>query len=236
MRQSEQIGRYRTALEYLWGAGFLYPCDCTRRDIQTAATAPQEGSPLFGPDGLVYPQTCRKKMTRGQSLEGQKSISQGLAIRLDLQRALTFSGGFKLPIQGPSGEISVGAAFTETGCGPNGESGRIEFTMQEIVGSIGDIVLSRRGMGTSYHLAVVLDDAAQGVTHVVRGQDLFEATKIHVVLQQLLGLPTPIYHHHTLIRDGAGKRLAKRDDARAIAKYRAEGSTRKDIRKLVGLD
>ena len=90
-------------------------------------------------------------------------------------------------------------------------------------------------MATSYHLSVTVDDAAQGVTHVVRGQDLFEATKIHVLLQQLLGLPLPLYHHHRLIRDDAGKRLAKRDDARAIATYRAEGATPQDIRRMVGL-
>jgi glutamyl-Q tRNA(Asp) synthetase len=91
-------------------------------------------------------------------------------------------------------------------------------------------------MGTSYHLAVVLDDAAQGVDLVVRGQDLFEATAIHVVLQRLLGLPVPDYHHHRLIRDEAGKRLAKRDDARALAKYRAEGASPEDIRRMVGLE
>ena len=87
----------------------------------------------------------------------------------------------------------------------------------------------------SYHLSVVLDDAAQNITHVVRGQDLFEATQIHVLLQALLDLPTPRYHHHKLIRDDAGKRLAKRDDARAIAKYRADGLAPADIRALVGL-
>jgi glutamyl-Q tRNA(Asp) synthetase len=90
-------------------------------------------------------------------------------------------------------------------------------------------------MGSSYHLSVVVDDADQGITHVIRGQDLFEATAIHVVLQSLLDLPTPIYHHHRLIRDDTGKRLAKRDDARAIARYRAEGCTPADIRAMVGL-
>ncbi len=90
-------------------------------------------------------------------------------------------------------------------------------------------------MGTSYHLSVVLDDAAQGVTQVVRGEDLFDATAIHVLLQQLLDLPTPAYHHHTLIRDDQGKRLAKRDDARALAKYRADGASPADIRAMVGL-
>jgi glutamyl-Q tRNA(Asp) synthetase len=90
-------------------------------------------------------------------------------------------------------------------------------------------------MGTSYHLSVVVDDAAQTVTHVVRGADLFEATPIHVLLQALLRLPHPAYHHHRLIRDDAGKRLAKRDDARALAKYRADGATPADIRAMVGL-
>ena len=90
-------------------------------------------------------------------------------------------------------------------------------------------------MATSYHLSVVVDDAAQGITHVTRGEDLFEATKIHVVMQGLLGLPTPTYHHHMLIRDAAGKRLAKRDDARALHKYRAEGASPADIRRMVGL-
>ncbi|MGJ8611095.1 MAG: glutamate--tRNA ligase family protein, partial [Octadecabacter sp.] len=87
----------------------------------------------------------------------------------------------------------------------------------------------------SYHLSVVLDDAEQGISHVVRGQDLFEATKIHVILQRLLGLSTPTYHHHALIRDENGKRLAKRDDARAISKYRADGASPDDIRSMVGL-
>jgi glutamyl-Q tRNA(Asp) synthetase len=104
-----------------------------------------------------------------------------------------------------------------------------------MVTKVGDIALSRRDIGTSYHLSVVVDDAAQGVTDVIRGEDLLEATAIHVVLQRLLGLPTPIYHHHRLIRDDQGKRLAKRDDARALSKYRAEGATPADIRRMVGL-
>lgn len=95
-------------------------------------------------------------------------------------------------------------------------------------------MLARRGFGTSYHLAVVVDDAAQGVTEVVRGADLFEATAIHVLLQRLLGLPVPDFHHHRLIRDAAGKRLAKRDDSKALGKYRAEGLSPAEVRALVG--
>jgi glutamyl-Q tRNA(Asp) synthetase len=114
-------------------------------------------------------------------------------------------------------------------------AGTITTTAEQVAANVGDIVLSRKDFLGSYHLSVVLDDAAQNITHVVRGQDLFEATQIHVLLQALLDLPTPRYHHHKLIRDDAGKRLAKRDDARAIAKYRADGLAPADIRALVGL-
>ena len=105
----------------------------------------------------------------------------------------------------------------------------------DMIRRVGDVVLARKAMGTSYHLSVVVDDAAQGVTEVVRGADLEEATPIHVLLQHLLGFSVPTYHHHRLIRDQNGKRLAKRDDARAIATYRAEGVTPQDMRALVGL-
>ena len=106
----------------------------------------------------------------------------------------------------------------------------METSARDYVHGIGDIILARRDFGTSYHLAVVLDDAAQGITLVTRGEDLREATRIHRLLQHLLDLPVPDYLHHRLIRDAAGKRLAKRDDARALAKYRAEGATPADIR------
>ncbi|PCH93300.1 MAG: hypothetical protein COB84_09685 [Rhodobacteraceae bacterium] len=101
--------------------------------------------------------------------------------------------------------------------------------------TVGDIVLARKDIGTSYHIAVVVDDAHQGITHVTRGRDLQSATPLHRLLQALLDLPTPQYHHHRLIRDAAGKRLAKRDDARAIRAYRDMGKTLADIRAMVGL-
>ena len=126
-------------------------------------------------------------------------------------------------------------SFPETGHGPQEETGQVAFSPAEAIQYLGDVVLARRGLGTSYHLAVVLDDAAQGITHVVRGQDLFEATKIHVVLQRLLGLPTPTYHHHRLVRDETGRRLAKREDAKAIRRFREDGATPEDIRRMVGL-
>lgn len=214
MRQSTRGAAYRAVLKDLFQNGFLYGCACNRRDILAAASAPQEGvEPPTGPDGILYPGTCR-----GTETALLPPGTPGIAHRLDMARAAMGS-----------------YAFTETGEGPNGESGEITFSAEAAVALLGDIVLARRDGFVAYHLAVVLDDAAQGITHVVRGQDLFEATRIHVVLQRLLGLPTPIYHHHRLIRDEAGKRLAKRDDARAIAKYREDGASPADIRRLVGL-
>jgi len=122
--------------------------------------------------------------------------------------------------------------FTETG---PAHGGQIALSHEACLSGIGDVVLARRDFGTSYHLSVVLDDAAQGISHVVRGEDLFDATPIHVVLQRLLTLPVPVYHHHRLIRDDSGKRLAKRDDARALRKFREDGLTPDDIRAMVGL-
>ena len=116
------------------------------------------------------------------------------------------------------------------------EINRVIVSPAALITNVGDVVLGRKETGQiAYHLAVVVDDADQNITDVVRGRDLFEATQIHVVLQTLLGLPTPNYHHHRLIRDDAGKRLAKRDDARAIRKYRQDGYTPQDIREMVGL-
>jgi glutamyl-Q tRNA(Asp) synthetase len=230
MRQSERHLIYRTALNELWLRGLLYPCTCTRRDIADAAAAPQEGVPQFGPDGLIYPRTCAGNMSFERNFPEKYPLPQNAVLRLDMTLAVRDSGAFH-PLAGQPSN----AHFTETGAGPNGETGQIAFSEDDLINGIGDIVLARRDMGTSYHLSVVVDDAAQGITHVVRGHDLFEATKIHVVLQRLLGLPTPIYHHHRLIRDEDGKRLAKRDDARAISLYRSEGATPNDIRCMVGL-
>ena len=192
--------------------------------------APQEGTPVYGPDGIVYPGTCNKPENRTGF--GDWPMPDDSAFRLDMSVAT--NRVFQPRITG-AGQQDRFASFTETGHGPNGETGLIEFSASEMVSQVGDVVLARRDMGTSYHLSVVLDDAFQGITHVVRGEDLFEATKIHVVLQRHLDLPTPVYHHHRLIRDDAGRRLAKRDDARAISKYRAEGATPEDIRRMVGL-
>ena len=213
-RQSDHGPAYRDALQVLWQKGLLYPCTCTRKDIQAAASAPQEGAPLVGPDGIVYPGTCRP------TAPPTGAMHDTFALRLNMRLAL---------------QVIANGYFQETGDGANGQSGRVTLDHDALVQGVGDVVLSRKDFLGSYHLSVVIDDAAQGITHVVRGEDLFTATPIHVVLQALLGLPTPIYHHHRLIRDDAGKRLAKRDDARAIATYRQEGATPDDIRRLVGL-
>ena len=212
LRQSERLPRYREALEILWDQGLLYPCSCSRADIRAAASAPQEGAPLHGPDGVVYPGTCRPATPPTGPMPDKP-------LRLDMARALA--------------RLERPVTFSETGSGPDGETGRI--TPLDMAATVGDVALARPGMGASYHLSVVLDDADQQVSHVIRGQDLFSATQIHVVLQRLLGLPTPIYHHHRLIRDDTGKRLAKRDDARAIATYRSERRSPRDIRDMVGL-
>lgn len=211
LRQSENMKSYTQAIENLWSNGLLYRCDCNRRDITQATSAPQEGVPSHGPDGLIYPGTCRRRHPRSGPLP------TGANLRLDIRRALD--------------RITCALLYKETGTTP------AELNVHDTrpLETIGDIVLARRDMATSYHLSVVVDDAAQGITEVVRGEDLADATRIHVILQALLNLPTPTYHHHRLIRDSDGKRLAKRDDARAIAKYRAEGATPEDIRAMVGL-
>lgn len=214
LRQSDRLSNYTQALNSLWARGLLYPCSCTRRDIAAAASAPQEGAdPAYGPDGLIYPGNCRAKT------DPRTAFPEHQALRLDMQKALDTVGQREF-------------CYTEQS---SGTDETLCIPACNMVQKVGDIVLSRRDFLGSYHLSVVLDDAAQNITHVVRGKDIQSATHIHVLLQKLLGLPTPTYHHHRLIRDEAGKRLAKRDDARAIATYRADGKTPDDIRRMVGL-
>ena len=141
----------------------------------------------------------------------------GDAIRLDLARALASAGPLDFVEDGPL------------------HPGRHGVDAAALIATTGDVVLARRDIGTAYHLAVVVDDAFQGISHVVRGDDLFAATPLHRLLQALLGLPVPVWHHHRLIRDEDGRRLAKRDDARSLATLRAEGATPADVRRMVGL-
>jgi glutamyl-Q tRNA(Asp) synthetase len=206
-RQSERLEVYAAALGQLGRLGVTYPCRCTRADIRAALSAPQEGAV-----SAVYPGTCRSR--------SMAECGQGDAIRLDLERAFAFLGGQPL-------------TWRETGPAHTGTHALDAEAMQR---EIGDVVLARKDIGAAaYHLSVVVDDAAQAVTHVIRGEDLFEATPIHRLLQALLDLPVPLWHHHPLVRDDAGKRLAKRDDARTIRTYREVGNTPEEVRRIASL-
>ena len=213
-RQSDRLEAYQQALDRLIAAGLCYPCSCSRRDIRAALSAPQEGAPQNDPGAAPYPGTCRHRAMSDRSASD--------AIRLNMAKAVTYVGdGGKLGFF-EAGPANPGTHYIGT---------------QRLLDQIGDIVLAKRdARTTAYHLSVVVDDAAQNITCVVRGQDLFEATFIHRLLQALLSLPTPDYHHHALVRDDAGKRLAKRDNARAIATLRAQQQTPADIRRRVGLE
>jgi len=210
MRQSHRMAAYQAALSQLTELGLTYPCRCTRKDIKAALSAPQEGGePRMGPDGTVYPGNCR-----GRSMADKGPND---AVRLNMGAAITYLGGVeKLSYQ----EIGKGV---------------VTFTATQLQEACGDIVLARKDIGTSYHLAVVVDDAAQKITHVTRGHDMASTTPIHRLLQALLDLPTPLYRHHRLIRDENGKRLAKRHDAMALRSYRAGGKTPQDLRKWLKL-
>ncbi len=235
-RQSDHIASYNARLEPLAARGLLYPCSCTRSDIRAATSAPQEGVAF-----KVYPGTCR-----GRSMATRQP---GDALRLDIAKAFaalsplspTLSDGIQSlppPAWGRDGEgghsmTASALSFHETG---PAWAGHHHLDPDRVLRQIGDVVLSRKGEEiVSYFLASAFDDADQGITHVIRGEDLFDFTPVQVILQHLLGLPTPVYHHHRLIRDDQGKRLAKRDDARALSKYRAEGATPADVRRMVGL-
>ncbi len=206
LRQSDRRAAYDTALAALVELDLCYPCRCSRNDIRAALSAPQEG--VAGPDGPVYPGTCRGRRMADATPQD--------AIRLDMVRALD--------------RLGTVPGFNETG--PE-RAGRHQPSRALMINEVGDVVLARRDIGTSYHVAVVVDDAHQGITEVVRGLDLFAATPVHRVLQALLGLPQPLYHHHRLVRDDAGRRLAKRDDARAIRHYRDAGLSPADVRAMV---
>lgn len=205
LRQSEHLARYETALERLVAIGLVYPCSCTRSDIAAATAAPQEGAPM----DTVYPGTCR-----GRPMESRRP---GDALRLDIARAAAMTG----PI-----------TFVETG---DAHAGRHAIAPRTLTTVLGDVVVGRKPEGAAtYFMASALDDDFQAITEVVRGEDLFAFTPVQVLLLTLLGGRVPLYHHHRLIRDAAGKRLAKRDDARALRTYREAGATPEDIRRMVG--
>jgi glutamyl-Q tRNA(Asp) synthetase len=212
-RQSEHQDDYQRALNTLEALGVLYPCFCTRKDI--AAEIAASPSAPHGPDGPLYPGLCRH-LDPAERAERQAS-GQAFALRLDVAAALERTGS----------ELR----FEERLAGPDGETGSVVARPQEL----GDVVIARKDIGTSYHLAVTVDDAVQGVTDVSRGRDLFHATHVHRLLQALLELPVPRYHHHDLVRDESGARLATRDKALALAALREAGATPAQIRERLGL-
>ncbi len=207
LRQSDHAADYRQALEELATQDLLYPCFCTRREIQEEiARAPQAP---HGPDGPLYPGTCRHLSPK----ERQAFIESGqpYALRLDIEKA--------------THRIGHSLQWEDLGRGLQTANPNI----------FGDVVLARKDTPASYHLAVVVDDARQGITLVTRGEDLFEATHLHRLLQELLGLPVPSWLHHHLVTDDLGKRLAKRDNARSLRNLREEGWTPEKVHQVFGL-
>ncbi|WP_457354972.1 glutamyl-Q tRNA(Asp) synthetase [Sphingomonas sp. UYP23] len=225
--QSTRLDVYAAALERLRGMGLLYPCFCTRAEIAASLSAPH------GPEA-VYPGTCRG--LRHDARAARIARGDRFAWRIDMAKAVALAP--PLPErEGIEGRVGPLSNATPAAGRPTpspslpGRAGRASLTWtDEIAGTIvadplshGDVILARKDAPASYHLAVTVDDAAQGVGHVVRGIDLFGATHVHRLLQALLGLPTPVYHHHALIADADGTRLAKRTDAPTLERLRLAG-------------
>jgi glutamyl-Q tRNA(Asp) synthetase len=216
-RQSEHLADYRAALDKLAGLGLVYPSFESRAEIaRLVAQREQAGAWPCDPDGApLYPGTAK------QLSEDERTrliIEQGVpyALRLDMAAAVARAGEL---------------GWNEEGEGPHRERGRIAASPQ----AWGDVILARKETPTSYHLSVVIDDALQGVSEVVRGADLFHATSVHVLLQRLLGLREPVYRHHRLLMDDLGHKLSKSTQATGLRELRAAGLTPDDIRRRVGL-
>lgn len=208
-RQSGHYEDYRAALARLDAMGLIYPSFESRAEIAAQATARDpDGAPRYTGDAKAMPPAERaRRMASGAPY----------ALRLEMDAALARAGAL---------------TWTETGAGPSGETGAIPADPS----AWGDVILARKDTPTSYHLAVVVDDAAQGVTEVVRGCDLFHATSVHRLLQALLGLAAPRYRHHRLILYAGGRKLSKSTAATGLRELRAQGATPANIRKSVGLD
>jgi glutamyl-Q tRNA(Asp) synthetase len=214
-RQSAHYDDYRGPLAKLDALGLMYPSFESRAEIARLVTERGSNWPR-DPDGApLYPGEA-KSMAPAERTRRMAS-GEPYALRLDMAVALARTG----PL-----------TWTETGAGPSGETG----TVAADPSAWGDVILARKETPTSYHLSVVVDDAAQGVTDVVRGRDLFHATSVHCVLQVLLGLPRLRYHHHRLILDSDGRKLSKSTAANALRELRAQGAAAADIRKGTGLD
>ena len=215
-RQSEHFADHRAALGKLDAMRMTFPSFESRAELAhlVADRDVRERWPR-DPDGTpVYPGAARQMPE--QDRQARIARGEAYAIRLDMDKAVDWTG----PL-----------TWRETGAGPSGESGDIAADPM----AWGDVIVGRKETPTSYHLAVVVDDALQGVTDVVRGQDLFWSTSVHRVLQSLLALPQPAYHHHRLIRDADGRKLSKSTAATGLRELRAQGATPADIRRLVNV-
>lgn len=215
-RQSEHLIDYRAALEKLSALGLVYPAFESRAEIARLIAAREADGPWpRDPDGApLYPGDARSLSADERS----QLIASGApyALRLDMQAAC---------------RRAARPSWNELGEGPDGERGIVPARPE----AWGDVILARKETPTSYHLSVVVDDALQGVSEIVRGQDLFYATSVHRLLQVLLGLPEPAYRHHRLIRDEAGRKLSKSSQSTGLRALRAAGITPARIRQLVGL-
>jgi glutamyl-Q tRNA(Asp) synthetase len=214
-RQSEHLDAYRAALRRLETEGLIYPSFESRAEIARLVAEREAAKPWpRDPDGVpLYPGSAK---LLGRDERVRRMQGEPYALRLDMEAAISRTGDL---------------AWTETGTGPDGETGCVPAKPR----AWGDVVLGRKDVPTSYHLSVAIDDAIQGVTHVVRGLDLFWSTSVHRVLQALLGLPVPRYHHHRLILDASSRKLSKSTRATGLRELRAQGATPADIRRLVGL-
>jgi len=216
-RQSEHLRTYRSALDQLRADALVYPAFESRSDLVRLVAA-REGEALWprDPDGaLLYPGEAK----RLSPAERNRLIASGApyALRLDLEAALA--------------QVGAPLHWVEEGEGPSGETGSVAARPKDW----GDAILGRKETPTSYHLSVVLDDAMQGVTHVIRGQDLFWSTSMHRLLQELFALPAPVYRHHRLVRDDQGRKLSKSTRATALRALRADGVTPAQIRIMLDL-
>jgi len=215
-RQSEHLSDFREAVEKLSRQGLIYPAFESRAEIARLVAEREGASPWpRDPDGApLYPGAAKSFSASAR----RQLIEQGLpyALRLDMAAA---------------GTLAPDLNWVEHGEGPDGETGIVAARPE----AWGDAILARKETPTSYHLSVVIDDALQGVTDVVRGQDLFWSTSVHRLLQTLLGIPQPAYRHHRLVLDVSGQKLSKSTKATALRELRGQGATPADIRRLVGL-